>query len=171
MNKAPLKGSHMLPFTPPPTALGESSLPPVDPAGRSVMLIDDSRAVRVVIEASFRRAGLSVAAFPDGLSAIHALTNGDTTVPEVLLLDIGLPKMDGYEIARILRMNEAFKDTIIIMLTGRGGVIDRFRSKLVGASAFIEKPFRVSHVVNVVRGYLGLPHADPSTDQERRPRS
>jgi DNA-binding response OmpR family regulator len=121
------------------------------------MLIDDSLAVRVVIEASFRRVGMPVTTFPDGLSAITALTRSEVTVPDVLLLDIGLPKMDGYEVARILRTNAAFKDTTIIMLTGRGGMIDRFRSKIVGARDFIEKPFRVSHVVNVVRGYLGLP--------------
>jgi len=100
---------------------------------------------------------MPVTTFPDGLSAITALTRGDVSVPDVLLLDIGLPKMDGYEIARILRTNADFKDTTIIMLSGRGGMIDRFRSKMVGARDFIEKPFRVSHVVNVVRGYLGLP--------------
>ncbi len=149
----------MFPATPPPGPPGDPGLPGGPPSGPhsapSVMLIDDSHAVRVVIEASFRRVGMPVASFPDGLAAIQALTKGEAAVPDVLLLDIGLPKMDGYEVARILRTNEAFKETKIIMLTGRGGMIDRFRSKMVGARDFIEKPFRVSHVVNVVRGYLG----------------
>jgi DNA-binding response OmpR family regulator len=145
----------MYPHPPSPTGQFEHTVAQVGAALRPIMLIDDSRAVRVVIEASFRRAGMPVMAYADGISAITALTTGEATVPEVLLLDIGLPKMDGYEVARILRTNAAFKNTIIIMLTGRGGVIDRVRSRMVGARDYIEKPFRVSHVVNVVRGYLG----------------
>jgi twitching motility two-component system response regulator PilG len=77
--------------------------------------------------------------------------------------------MDGYEVARILRTNTAFKNTTIIMLTGRGGVIDRVRSRMVGARDFIEKPFRVSHVVNVVRGHLGLPTSHSMEPRETRP--
>jgi DNA-binding response OmpR family regulator len=159
----------MYPHTPSPTGPFEHNAAHAAAALRPIMLIDDSRAVRVVIEASFRRAGMPVMVYTDGISAITALTTGEATVPEVLLLDIGLPKMDGYEVARILRTNAAFKNTTIIMLTGRGGVIDRVRSRMVGARDFIEKPFRVSHVVNVVRGYLGLPTSHTVEPRELRP--
>lgn len=123
-------------------------------AERSVMLIDDSIAVRKVIEASFQRARLPTTTFADGLAAIHALAKGDVGVPAVLLLDIGLPRMSGYEVARVLRSNKGFQHTKIVMLTGRDTVVDKVRSKLVGACEFIPKPFRVSHVVNVVESLL-----------------
>jgi CheY-like chemotaxis protein len=128
-----------------------------DVVAASVMLIDDSAAVRKIVEVSFRRVGVEVSAFPDGLAAIAALQKNEVAVPHLLLLDISLPKMDGYEVARILRTNPAFQDTIIVMLTGHAGVIDRLRSKMVGARDYIRKPFRVSEMVNTVCSYLGIP--------------
>lgn len=125
-------------------------------AQRSIMLIDDSMAVRRVIQASFSRVGIPVAAYPDGIAAITALTKGEAIVPDVLLLDIGLPRMDGYEVARILRANADCQRTVIVMLTGRDGMLDRVRSKMVGARGFISKPFRVSEVVRTVCGHLGV---------------
>src|SRR5579859_2390747 len=72
-----------------------------DPSRRTIMLIDDSHPVRKIIEASFARIGIPVTSYPDGLSAINALAHGEVAVPDLLLLDIGLPKMDGYEVATI----------------------------------------------------------------------
>lgn len=133
----------------------------------SIMLIDDSLAVRTVIQASFSRVGIPVAAYPDGIAAITALTKGEATVPDLLLLDIGLPRMDGYEVARIMRGNADCQQTIIVMLTGRDGVVDRVRSKMVGARGFISKPFRVSEVIQTVRVHLGVDVAD--TSERQRP--
>lgn len=123
---------------------------------RSVMVIDDSPTVRRIIQASFGRVGIPVAAYADGIAAITALTRGEAVVPEVLLLDIGLPRMDGYEVARILRGNPDCQQTIIVMLTGHDGLLDRVRSKMVGARGFITKPFRISEVVQTVCGHLGM---------------
>lgn len=127
------------------------------PAQGSVMVIDDSMTVRAVIEASLRRNGFAVTSFADGLQAMGALARGEVAVPDVLLLDIGLPKMDGYEVAKILRAKPDFSQTVIVMLTGHDGVFDRIHSKMVGASAFITKPFRVKHVVDVVSQYVLRP--------------
>lgn len=127
------------------------------PSQGSVMVIDDSMTVRAVIEASLRRNGFSVTSFGDGLQAMGALARGEVPVPDVLLLDIGLPKMDGYEVAKILRAKADFNQTVVVMLTGHDGVFDRIRSKMVGASAFITKPFRVHYVVEVVRQYVRRP--------------
>src|SRR5947209_18775250 len=69
----------------------------------SIMVIDDSAAVRTVIQIAFRRVGVEVTAFEDGISAIKALTREEAPVPSVLLLDLGLPRMNGYEVATLLR--------------------------------------------------------------------
>lgn len=129
----------------------------VPPVG-NVMVIDDSMTVRTVIEASLQRDGYAVSSFTDGLAAMAAMARNEVDVPDLVLLDIGLPKMDGYEVAHILRGKRDFGQTVIIMLTARDSLIDRFRAKMVGASAFISKPFRVDYVRNMVRQYM---HTNP----------
>jgi len=120
------------------------------------MVIDDSLVVRRVVEVSFARVGIPVVAYPDGLSAFNALVKHEAPVPNLLLLDIGLPKMDGYEVARILRSHPELKDMDIVMLTGRDGMIDWVRSKIVGARDFIKKPFRPGELVARVCHLLGI---------------
>jgi twitching motility two-component system response regulator PilG len=129
------------------------------PVGRRPILlaVDDSSTVRAVIEFSFARIGVPVVSFGDGLAAIRALLEGRIPVPDLVLLDIGLPRMDGYEVAGILRTNAAFANTPILMLSGRDGLFDRVRSKMVGARGFISKPFRVRELVAIVSDHLGLP--------------
>jgi DNA-binding response OmpR family regulator len=123
------------------------------PAG-NVMVIDDSMTVRTVIEATLHRDGYQVSTYNDGLAAMAAMSRHEVEVPDLLLLDIGLPKMDGYEVARVLRGKDDFRQTVIIMLTARDGIIDRFRSKMIGASAYITKPFKVDYIRKMVREYL-----------------
>lgn len=121
-----------------------------------VMVIDDSPAVRKVVELSLQRAGISAISFPDGLQALAALKSGEIAPPRVLLLDIGLPKMNGYDLARLFRNNRDFDETQIIMLSGRDGVVNRAYSKLLGASDFIAKPFKSHEMVKRIRIALGL---------------
>lgn len=144
------------PFYVPTYAQDDIQMAPYDEQERPVMLIDDSDTVRKIIEVSFQRIGIPISSFPDGITAIRALAQHQVTVPRLLLLDIGLPRMNGYEVASILRSKKEFEQTIIVMLSGRDGVVDRFRSKLIGARDFIPKPFRVSQVVNIVCSYLDI---------------
>ena len=121
-----------------------------------VMVIDDSPAVRRVVEMSLERVGISAISFADGLQALAALRDGEIAPPRVLLLDIGLPKMNGYDVARLFRANPACGETLIIMLSGRDGVVNRAYSKLLGASDFIAKPFKSPALVKRIRIALGL---------------
>jgi twitching motility two-component system response regulator PilG len=143
--------TRRLPYVEHPTLVPQPM--PAEPQG-TIMVIDDSMTVRAVIEACLRRYGFQVTAFADGLAAMGALSRGEVAVPDLLLLDIGLPKMDGYEVARILRARPEFARTVIVMLTAHDGMFDRIHSRMVGASAYITKPFKVSYVVDVVRSYL-----------------
>jgi DNA-binding response OmpR family regulator len=120
----------------------------------TIVAIDDSPTVRAVIEACLSRCGYRVATFGDGLQAMGAWARGDVDVPDLLLLDIGLPKMNGYELARILRSKPDFADTILVVLSGHDGVFSRVRGRAVGASAYITKPFRVHHLVDLVTTLL-----------------
>lgn len=121
-----------------------------------VMVIDDSPAVRRVVEFSLYRVGIPCVSYADGLQAIAALQNGEVEPPRVLLLDIGLPRINGHELARLFRSNPAFHDTRIIMLSGNDGVVNRAYSRLSGASDFIAKPFKSQDFVHRMRVALGL---------------
>lgn len=121
-----------------------------------VMVIDDSPAVRRVVEFSLARAGIPTISYADGLDAIAALQSGKVAPPRILLLDIGLPRMNGYELARMFRSHDDFHDTQIIMLSGHDGVVNQIYSRLSGASGFIAKPFRSREFVKRIRIALGL---------------
>jgi len=123
--------------------------------GNLVMVIDDSLTVRKIMETSLRREGFEAISFPDGLQAMQALARGDVPVPDLILLDVGLPKMDGYEVARAFKQKNRLGKTVIIMLSGRDGIFDKLRGRLAGAKEYITKPFKPAEVIAVVRSHLG----------------
>jgi DNA-binding response OmpR family regulator len=85
------------------------------------------------------------------------LTGPENRVPDLVLLDIGLPKMDGYEVARRLKTKPQFSKTLIIMLTRRDGVFDRLKGRLAGAKDYITKPFKTQDIISVIESHLGVP--------------
>jgi len=121
------------------------------------MVIDDSTTVRKIIETCLRRQGFQVMGFPDGIEAIRWLMEPASRVPDLVLLDIGLPKMDGYEVARRLKIKPQFSNTVIVMLSRRDGVIDRLKGRLAGAKDYITKPFKTQDIISITESYLGMP--------------
>jgi len=121
------------------------------------MVIDDSTTVRKIIETCLRRQGFQVMGFPDGVEAIRWLMEPASRVPDLVLLDIGLPKMDGYEVARRLKIKPQFSNTVIVMLSRRDGMIDRLKGRLAGAKDYITKPFKTQDIISVTESYLGMP--------------
>lgn len=122
-----------------------------------VMIIDDSLTVRKILETCLRREGFSCVGYADGIEALRALNEKHQPIPDAVILDIGLPKMNGYEIARYLKAKQQFNNTTIIMLSGRDGVIDRLKGLLAGANVYVTKPFRTQDVMSIVRSHLLFP--------------
>ena len=122
-----------------------------------VMVIDDSTTVRKIIETCLGRQGFQVLGFPDGVEAMRWLMEPTSRVPDLVLLDIGLPKMDGYEVARRLKIKPQFSNTVIVMLSRRDGMIDRLKGRLAGAKDYITKPFKTQDIISVTESYLGMP--------------
>jgi DNA-binding response OmpR family regulator len=119
------------------------------------MVVDDSAAVRAVVTISLERVGIPAAAFPGGFEALQALQSGKVAPPRVLLLDIGMPRMNGYELAKLLKSNAACAETQIVMLSGHDGVVNRTLARLSGATDFIAKPFKSGELVRRIRRALG----------------
>ena len=120
-----------------------------------VIVIDDSLTIRKLLDICLRCAGYQVQSFQDGVEAFRWLSLPETKVPALVLVDLNLPKMDGYEIIRLLKANPAFAQTIFVILSQRDGVLDRLKGRLIGAHAYLTKPFRTQAIVEVVQMHLG----------------
>lgn len=124
-----------------------------------VMIIDDSPTVRKIVEVSLRREGFIVASYADGVEALKAVTNRELErLPDLVILDIDLPKMNGYEIARYLRSKPAWGNIPIIMLSRHNGVVDRLKARLAGVQTYLSKPFTTQTIRDAVNASLKITH-------------
>ena len=117
----------------------------------TIACIDDSPTVLEAISSFLGEANFSVVMISDPLKALMQVIR---TKPDMVLLDVGMPNLDGYELCSLLRRNSAFKQTPILMVTGHTGFIDRAKAKLVGASGYLTKPFTRSELLKMVFKHL-----------------
>jgi twitching motility two-component system response regulator PilG len=121
-----------------------------------VLVVDDSPTVRKIVQLTLQRERIRVVTAGDGLSALAAVSD---TQPDLILLDIMLPRMDGYNICHLVRNNPEYRDLPIIMLSGKDGIFDKMRGKLAGSTEYMTKPFDSTELVQTVRRYLDTPGA------------
>lgn len=130
-----------------------------------ILVIDDSICVRKIVETTLRREGYATMGFVDGESALRWLASEDAQIPALIMLDLTLPKMDGYTVLRHLRKCRATAQTPVVILSGRTGVIDRLKGRLAGACVYLTKPFHQQTIVEVVRAQFAPP--DGGDDRSR----
>lgn len=131
--------------------------------GKLVMVIDDSPMICRIVEFSYGHYGVNTVTFYSGIDAINALKNGAVPVPDLVLLDIGMPHMSGYDVAMLLSSNEGFGAVPIVMLSGHDGIFNRIRAKRAGADDFIRKPFKKRELISKTFPLLNLEIPDDST--------
>ena len=120
-----------------------------------VMIVDDSLTVRKILEVSLKRAGVEVITYADGILALEALTSGKLTcLPDVIVLDVMMPKLNGFALARLLRSKSSLRNIPIIMLTSQDNMFSQLRGRISGATMYLTKPFKTQEVVEVVCRYL-----------------
>jgi twitching motility two-component system response regulator PilG len=117
----------------------------------TVLVVDDSPTVRKIIEMTLRRERIRVITAEDGLSALTSVAD---EMPALILLDIQLPRMDGYTICQIVRKNLQFRSIPIIMLSGKDGLFDKMRGRLAGSTEYLTKPFDSAELVSTVKKHL-----------------
>jgi twitching motility two-component system response regulator PilG len=162
----PQQGALSHALFPPPSQQGiQPALSPASPLSaqpaqhRLILVIDDSATVRKIIETCLGREGFEVIGFEDGIEAMRWLGQPSARVPDLVFLDIGLPKMDGYEVARRLKSKPEFARTVFVILSRRDGVLDRLKGRLAGAREYMTKPFKTQDIIALVESYLGVPAA------------
>ena len=118
---------------------------------RLVMIVDDSVTVRKVTSRLLERQGFDVITAKDGVEAIELLQN---TAPDLMLLDIEMPRMDGFEVTSLVRHDELHQDLPIIMITSRTGEKHRERAMSLGVNNYMGKPFQEAELMEAIQSLL-----------------
>lgn len=133
--------------------------PPKDADGtlsgrqRVILVVEDSPTTRKVIAITLTRNGYKVIEAGDGLEALSKLNEGPQP-PDLIMLDVILPKMDGYKILSIIKGNEEFKDIPVIMLTSKDGFLNKMKGKMAGSAAYLTKPFDPEQMLQEIKRHI-----------------
>ena len=134
--------------------MGASSPGPV-----RVLVIDDSNTIRRSAELFLRQAGYEVILAEDGFDALAKISDHE---PQVIFVDIMMPRLDGYQTCALIKQHPQLKSTPVIMLSSKDGVFDRARGRLAGSDRYLTKPFTQEALVEVVNQYVKNPSVTAS---------
>jgi twitching motility two-component system response regulator PilG len=134
-----------------PTFEGEPLKPAAHP--RTVLVVDDSPTVRKLVAMTLEKNGYRVVSAYDGVAAIREIAEHN---PALILMDVNMPRMDGYQLCKLVRKHEATRHIPVLMLSGKDGVFDRLRGKMVGCSGYVPKPFVPEELVQAVGEHIGV---------------
>ena len=118
---------------------------------RSILLVDDEPNILLSLEFLMKREGYEVRTATDGEAAIQVVTEAP---PDLILLDVNMPKRDGFEVCQTIRANSHWKNVRIVMLTAKGRDVEREKGLSLGADGYIIKPFATQDVVDTVNRIL-----------------
>lgn len=121
---------------------------PSDLSGVKVMVIDDSNTIRRSAEIFLLQAGCEVILAEDGFDALAKIADHQ---PDVIFVDIMMPRLDGYQTCALIKKNKRFSSTPVIMLSSKDGLFDRARGRLVGSDEYLTKPFTKDTLLTAVR--------------------
>ncbi len=123
----------------------------VETTGTKVMVIDDSNTMRRSAELFLKSAGFQVILAEDGFDALAKIADQH---PQIIFVDIMMPRLDGYQTCALIKRNERFKSTPVIMLSSKDGLFDRARGRMAGSDQYLTKPFTRDSLVDAVNAHI-----------------
>ncbi len=121
--------------------------------GVKVMVIDDSNTIRRSAEIFLNQAGCEVILAQDGFDALSKITDHQ---PDVVFVDIMMPRLDGYQTCSLIKRNAKYRTTPVIMLSSKDGLFDRARGRMVGSDEYLTKPFTKDTLLTAVREHAAV---------------
>jgi twitching motility two-component system response regulator PilG len=118
--------------------------------GYRVMVIDDSKTIRRTAETLLSKEGFTVLTAVDGFEALGKIADYR---PDLIFLDIMMPRLDGYQTCALIKHHRVFRKTPVVMLSSRDGLFDRARGRVVGSDHYITKPFTKEDLLTVIAQY------------------
>lgn len=128
-----------------------NEVPDSELAGIKVMVIDDSKTIRRTAETLLKKAGCDVVTAVDGFEALALITDQN---PDVIFVDIMMPRLDGYQTCALIKKNHNYKNTPVILLTSKDGLFDRARGRIVGSDRYLTKPFTKDELLGAIKEHL-----------------
>ena len=116
--------------------------------GLKVMVIDDSKTIRRTAETLLKKAGCDVITAVDGFEALSKITDSH---PDIIFVDVMMPRLDGYQTCALIKHNRIFKKTPVIMLSSKDGLFDKARGRIVGSEQYLTKPFTKDELLGAIQ--------------------
>ena len=120
-------------------------------AGLKVMVIDDSKTIRRTAETLLKKEGCEVVTATDGFEALAKISDQQ---PNIIFVDIMMPRLDGYQTCALIKNNQMFKATPVIMLSSKDGLFDKARGRIVGSEQYLTKPFTREELLGAIRRHV-----------------
>ncbi|MGD8341610.1 MAG: response regulator, partial [Gammaproteobacteria bacterium] len=118
--------------------------------GLKVLVVDDSKTIRRTAESLLAKEGCEVFTAVDGFDALAKIADHK---PDLIFVDIMMPRLDGYETCSLIKHNKMFKETPVIMLSSKDGLFDRARGRIVGSEEYLTKPFTKEELLDAIRRF------------------
>jgi twitching motility two-component system response regulator PilG len=119
--------------------------------GLKVMVIDDSKTIRRTAETLLKKVGCEVITATDGFEALAKIADNR---PDIIFVDIMMPRLDGYQTTALIKNNKVFKMTPVIMLSSKDGLFDRARGRIVGSEQYLTKPFTKEELLGAIKKHV-----------------
>ncbi len=116
-----------------------------------VMVIDDSKTIRRTAETLLKKEGCVVVTATDGFEALAKIADEK---PDIIFVDIMMPRLDGYQTCALIKNNQVFKETPVVMLSSKDGLFDRARGRIVGSDQYLTKPFTKDELLGAIREHV-----------------
>jgi twitching motility two-component system response regulator PilG len=119
--------------------------------GLKVLVIDDSKTIRKTAETLLKKEGCEVLTAVDGFEALSKIADHR---PDIIFVDIMMPRLDGYQTCALIKHNAVFKSTPVIMLSSKDGLFDRARGRIVGSEQYLTKPFTKDELLGAIHNHV-----------------
>ncbi|MDJ0758791.1 MAG: twitching motility response regulator PilG [Woeseiaceae bacterium] len=119
--------------------------------GLRILVVDDSKTIRRTAETLLTKEGCQVFTAIDGFDALSKIADHQ---PDLIFVDIMMPRLDGYETCSLIKHNKMFKQTPVIMLSSKDGLFDRARGRIVGSEQYLTKPFTKDELLGAISNQI-----------------
>ncbi len=133
-------------------AVQQSNTSSLNCDGVKVMVIDDSKTIRRSAETLLKGVGCDVETAMDGFEALAKISRHN---PDIIFVDIMMPRLDGYQTCALIKNNQAYKSIPVIMLSSKDSIFDRARGRIVGSDEYLTKPFSKDDLIGAILSHVG----------------